>query len=266
MERMLYSAPFTYGCICRLEGENAVICEFSNTTPLRDQTPLRTLANEERVSPSSQLSECQASPPARPRDSHDEEFGSKFTHSLAELTPAAFYGLIRATLVTRARRSGAITDPLSFRSPLWGLQALGQETFSSRHTATVFVQTTHPQPRLHRISKGVPAPDVPAFNPSLASRPKFHDMGQVRPLPALDAVRGVPLDSPSPSGQRVGPLGVWLLSLPSAPPSPPPWSSHRGVTPRHSVTGRGPGPGGVPLGSYDLELPADSPGREPLPT
>lgn len=186
--------------------------------------------------------------------------------SLAELTPAAFHGLIRATLVTRARRSGAITDPLSFRSPLWGLQALGQETFSSRHTATVLVQTTHPQPRLHRISKGVPAPDVPAFNPSLASRPKFHDMGQVRPLPALDAVRGVPLDSPSPSGQRVGPLGVWLLSLPSAPPSPPPWSSHRGVTPRHTVTGRGPGPGGVPLGSCDLELPADSPGREPLPT
>lgn len=79
MERMLYSAPFTYGCICRLEGENAVICKFSNTIPLRDQTPLRTLANEERVSPSSRLSECQASPPARPRDSHDEEFGSKFT-------------------------------------------------------------------------------------------------------------------------------------------------------------------------------------------
>lgn len=78
MERMLYSAPFTYGCIFRFKGENTVICKFSNTIQLHYQILLRTLANEDRVSPSSQLSECQASPPARPSDSYDEEFGTKF--------------------------------------------------------------------------------------------------------------------------------------------------------------------------------------------
>lgn len=53
MERMLYSAPFTYGCIFRFKGENTVICKFSNVIQLYHQMLLRTLANEKSVSPSS---------------------------------------------------------------------------------------------------------------------------------------------------------------------------------------------------------------------
>lgn len=131
IERILYRAPFTYGCI--FKGRKQVIGKFSNTIQLNYQTShLKTIWLTRRVSlPSSQLSrapECMF-----PNDRHLHFYvlvtaTAKSSKPSSSFPPKAYscYVSLLVTLVIPARTFG-VTEP-SLVSPVFSLQAIFDRT------------------------------------------------------------------------------------------------------------------------------------------
>ena len=121
MERMLYRAPFTYGCIFKGR-KQTVMCEFSNTIQFNYHTPpWRAAWLLRRVT----TAICTA--PWAPNDRHlrSHVAGQRLqlrvqsracTIPSHSLLPAAFHCLIDVFLTTQARTPGGILD--SSRLPL----------------------------------------------------------------------------------------------------------------------------------------------------
>lgn len=114
IERMLYSAPFTYGCIFEGRKKSSHLQGLKYyTTQLSNTTLENTLTKADSELPSSQLSKRQTSPFVCPSDSYNRA-QNQIHHCLAKLTPAMFHCLINAILTTQARNSGVITDASPF--------------------------------------------------------------------------------------------------------------------------------------------------------
>lgn len=193
IERMLYSAPFTYGCIF-MGRKKTVICKFSHTIQRNYQTAhLRHSGWWGRwVSPNNRRS-----PFVCPSDSCIKEF--RTTHRSSRL----------------ATQESSPT-PLSFYSPLWSPHTVfDRNPFPIRMLLSLFSQHVHELGYI-KLQMSLYLWFVP-FNPTVTSLPKS-------PLSLLWPAATVYLGHRLSHLLSAAPRALWGLA--SITPSLPPWSVH----------------------------------------